>query len=152
MKKLVLTLITLIAVASLFSCQNNKPLPPPVELTPARIHTLTTDEFIEKIGDLTSTPWRLLYDKPVIIDFYADWCGPCKILEPHLWNIADEYYGKVDIFRVDVEADKKFAALWEVSSLPSLYFIPQTGAPKLYVGYRSTADLRELVEKEFMNK
>ncbi|MBL7688919.1 MAG: thioredoxin [Bdellovibrionaceae bacterium] len=97
--------------------------------------TLTTDGFKQKIFDYTKGgEWSFKGDRPVIIDFYATWCGPCKRLAPVLDELAQEYDGKVDIFKVDTDQEQELAGLFEIRSVPSILFIPKNGAPQMAAG------------------
>lgn len=73
-------------------------------------------------------------DKPVIIDFYADWCGPCKMVAPVLEELSKEYDGKVQIYKVDTEAEQELAQVFGIRSIPSILFIPKEGKPQMTMG------------------
>ncbi|NSW44464.1 MAG: thioredoxin [Bacteroidales bacterium] len=96
---------------------------------------LTTSEFKEKIFNYEKNQeWKYEGDKPSIIDFYADWCSPCKMVAPILEELAKEYEGKIDIFKVDTEAEQELAAVFGIRSIPSLLFIPKDGQPQMAMG------------------
>lgn len=97
---------------------------------------LTTSEFKKRVMDFDKHPqeWVFEGDKPAIIDFYATWCGPCKATAPILDELANDYAGKVDIYKVDVDQQQELAALFGVRSIPSLLFIPKEGKPQMQVG------------------
>ncbi|MBO1363483.1 thioredoxin [Prevotella sp. A2931] len=97
---------------------------------------LTTSEFKKKVMDFDKHPqeWVFEGDKPAIIDFYATWCGPCKATAPILEELANDYAGKLDIYKVDVDQQQELAALFGVRSIPSLLFIPKQGNPQMQVG------------------
>ncbi|WP_405372308.1 thioredoxin [Phocaeicola sp.] len=97
---------------------------------------LTKTDFLNKVANYETTPneWRFLGDKPAIIDFYATWCGPCKMLAPVLDEIAEEYEGKVDVYKINVEEEEELAALFGIRSVPTLLFIPMEGAPQMAQG------------------
>lgn len=78
--------------------------------------------------------WKFEGDKPCIIDFYADWCGPCKMVAPVLEELNEEYKGKVDVFKVNTEEEQKLAGLFGVQSIPSLLFVPKDGEPQMAQG------------------
>jgi len=96
---------------------------------------LTTSEFKEKVFNYEKNQeWKYEGDKPCIIDFYADWCSPCKMVAPILEELAKEYEGKIDIFKVDTEAEQELAAVFGIRSIPSLLFIPKDGQPQMAMG------------------
>lgn len=96
---------------------------------------LTTETFKEKVFNYeTSTAWKFEGDKPCIIDFYADWCGPCKMVAPILEELSKEYEGKVDIYKVDTEEEQELAAVFGIRSIPSILFIPKNGQPQMAMG------------------
>ncbi len=96
---------------------------------------LTAAEFKQKVFNYeTQKEWKFTGDKPVIIDFYADWCGPCKMVAPVLEELSKEYDGKVQIYKVDTEAEQELAAVFGIRSIPSILFIPMEGKPQMSMG------------------
>jgi thioredoxin 1 len=96
---------------------------------------LTKETFQQKIFDYeTSKEWKFAGQLPAIVDFYADWCGPCKMVAPILKELADEYKGKVDIYKVDTEQEQELAGVFGIRSIPSILFIPKTGKPQMAMG------------------
>ena len=110
----------------------------------ATIH-LTNEQFIARVGDYRSNPghFDFLGDKPALIDFYADWCGPCKMLSPVLDEIAEAYDGKVDIYKVNIESEEELATLFGVRSVPTLFFIPTQGNPQRTLGVMPKRQIEE---------
>ncbi len=102
----------------------------------ANVRYLTKAEFLTKIVDYETNPgeWKFLGDKPAIIDFYASWCGPCKAIAPILEELAVEYKGRVDIYKIDTEKEQELAALFGVRAIPSILFIPLDGQPQMAQG------------------
>ena len=99
------------------------------------IEHLNVDSFKEKIFDYTvHKEWKYEGDNPAIIDFYADWCGPCKMVEPILEELATEYEGKMDFYKVDTEDQQELAAVFGIQSIPSMLFIPAEEQPQMAVG------------------
>lgn len=99
------------------------------------VETLTTEDFKEKIFNYEeSQQWSYKGDLPCIIDFYADWCGPCKMVEPILEELAKEYEGKLKIYRVNTDQEQELAAVFGIRSIPSLLFVPLNDQPQMAVG------------------
>jgi thioredoxin len=97
---------------------------------------LTKSEFIQKIWDFNSSPneWKYLGKKPAIIDFYADWCGPCKIASPILDEIGSEYAGKILVYKINTDQERELAQVFGISGIPSFLYIPATGKPVMMSG------------------
>jgi len=96
---------------------------------------LTVDSFKEKIFDFESgSQWLYKGDLPCIVDFYADWCGPCKMLSPLMDELSREYEGKVAIYKVNTESEGELASLFGVTGIPSILFIPMEGKPQMAAG------------------
>ena len=96
---------------------------------------LTKAEFLTKVFDYENNKeWKYQGDTPAIIDFYADWCGPCKMIAPVLEELAKEYDGKVKIYKIDTEAEQELAAVFGIRSIPSILFIPKEGQPQMAQG------------------
>lgn len=96
--------------------------------------SLTKKEFNLKIADTNADTWKYLGDKPAIVDFYADWCGPCRIIAPSLEELAAKYNGKIYIYKVDTDKEQELAQKFGISSIPSLLFIPMNGEPQMVKG------------------
>lgn len=113
---------------------------------------LTKADFLNKVANYESNPneWKFLGNRPALIDFYATWCGPCKMLAPTLDELAEEYEGKVDIYKINVEEEEELASVFGIRSVPSLLFIPMTGAPKMAQGALPKSALKEAIESELL--
>ena len=110
----------------------------------ATIH-LTKGGFLRRIADIETmaTDWKFLGDKPAVIDFYASWCGPCQRLLPVIETLSDEFEGKIDIYKVNVDQEEELAAAFNIRTIPTLIFIPMDGKPEREVGGKSESELRE---------
>ncbi len=100
-----------------------------------KLEHLTNETFKEKIFNYeASKDWKFEGKIPAIIDFYADWCAPCKTVAPILEELKDEYGDKLDIFKVNTEEQRELASVFGVQSIPSLLFIPKEGQPQMAMG------------------
>lgn len=96
---------------------------------------LTKDSFKEKVFDYEKNQqWIFEGTKPCMIDFYADWCGPCKMVAPVLEELDKEYNGKIDIYKVNTEVEQELAAVFGIQSIPSLLFVPKDAQPQMAMG------------------
>jgi thioredoxin 1 len=96
---------------------------------------LTKQTFLDKIFNYeVNQEWKFEGELPAIIDFYADWCGPCKMVAPILEELSKEYEGKINIYKIDTEAEQELAAAFNIRSIPSMLFIPKEGQPQMAVG------------------
>lgn len=96
---------------------------------------LTKDTFKEKVFNFEANKdWKFEGNKPCLIDFYADWCQPCKMVAPILEELQTEYEGKLDIYKVDTEDQQELAGMFGIRSIPSLLFVPMDGQPQMAQG------------------
>lgn len=114
----------------------------------ATIH-LTNEQFIARVADYKATPgkFEFLGDKPALIDFYAGWCGPCKMLAPVLEELSDEFTGEVDVYKVNVDEEEELAMLFGIRSIPTLIFIEKGGTMHRSQGTMGKPQLKEAIEK-----
>ena len=99
------------------------------------VEYLTKETFQTKVFNYEKNQeWKFEGDKPCIIDFYADWCGPCKMVAPILEELATEYDGKLNIYKIDTEVEQELASVFGVRSIPSLLFVPLEGQPQMAAG------------------
>ncbi|MDC3403070.1 thioredoxin [Flavobacteriaceae bacterium] len=111
---------------------------------------LTTQKFKEDIFDYTAEKeWNYKGDKPAIIDFFADWCGPCKMVAPILEELSDEN-PDVIIYKVDTEVEQELSAVFQIRSIPSILFIPKDGQPMMQAGALPKNALQEIIDKELV--
>ena len=109
---------------------------------------ITHDYFVQHVCDYINngSEWKFLGERPAILDFYATWCGPCKATAPHLDKIAEEYEGRLDVLKIDVDQEPKLAQLFGVRSVPTLLFIPMAEQPQMQTGAMSYAQLKEVAD------
>ena len=99
------------------------------------VEHLTKESFLSKVFNYeTNKEWKFEGVKPCVIDFYADWCGPCKMVAPILEDLSRDFEGKVDIYKVDTEAEQELAAVFGIRSIPSILFVPADGQPQMAMG------------------
>ncbi len=107
---------------------------------------LTKETFLEKVFNFEKNKdWKFEGDVPCIIDFYADWCGPCKMVAPVLEELSDEYEGKLNIYKVDTEVEQELAAAFGIRSIPSMLFVPKDEAPQMAQGAMPKHDLVKII-------
>lgn len=171
MKKLLFTSIILFSFVAIYSCDNNKTQnetkndknnndlvsEKPTSVTNAPktnngkpVH-LTKETFLELVMDYNKNPqtWVFKGDLPCIIDFYADWCRPCRMAAPVLEELAAEYEGKVNIYKVDTQTQKELSAVFGIQSLPSFLYCPKQGNPQMSSGIgRTTEETKAMFVKK----
>ena len=108
---------------------------------------LTQDEFIKKVFNYKqNTEWKYLGDTPAIIDFYADWCKPCKLVSPIMEELAEKYKGKIIVYKMNVDKERDLANAFQIASIPTLLFIPKNGQPQAAVGVQSKEEYIKIIE------
>lgn len=111
------------------------------------IEHLTAETFKEKVFDyVNEKEWKYKGDKPAIIDFYADWCSPCKMLAPILEEIDKEYNGKIQIYKINTEEEQELSYAFGIQSIPSILFIPMDEQPRMAVGALPKNNLEEIIK------
>jgi thioredoxin len=96
---------------------------------------LTKESFLSKVFNFENNKeWKYEGDKPCVIDFYADWCGPCKMVSPILEELADEFTGKMNVYKINTEEEQELAGAFGIRSIPSFLFVPLNGQPQMAVG------------------
>jgi thioredoxin len=119
----------------------------------ANIIYLTNDSFKKMVFDYENNKeWKYEGTKPAIIDFYADWCAPCRQVSPLVEQLAKEYSGKIVVYKVDTEKEKKLSQSLGISSLPTLLFIPAKGEPQAVIGALPKASLVKAVNEILLIK
>ncbi len=109
--------------------------------------------FKEKIFDFeNSETWKFRGSKPAIIDFYADWCEPCRMLSPILEELSTEQEGKIDIYKVNTEASPDLSAMFGIRGIPAMLFIPLTGEPEMTSGFMPKEEIEKIMVEIFGTK
>ena len=103
---------------------------------------ITKEQFLKEVWNYNDSPndWKFLGEKPVIIDFYADWCGPCRTASPILEEIANEYAGKIKVYKIDTQKERELASVFGIQSIPAFLYIPVEGKPVMTAGIGRTKD------------
>ena len=118
----------------------------------SKVKQLTYSEFIKTIWDFEKNNDTFIYKGklPAVIDFYADWCGPCRRVSPIMEKMANEYDGKLLVYKVNVDNEKQLASVFGVRSIPMVLFIPVKGQPMAQTGAMTEEQYRQVVEKELL--
>jgi thioredoxin 1 len=136
-------LLTFLGVS--YSQQQNTNTGSVIHLTNAQFKTLIFNYEVNK-------EWKYAGSKPAIIDFYANWCGPCRIMAPRLEEIAKEFAGKIIVYKVDTDQEQQLSTNLGVQSLPTLVFIPQNGKPQASIGVISKESLVNAIHEVLLIK
>lgn len=114
---------------------------------------ITTEDFKKYVWDFEANTQsiELKSSVPVIVDFYATWCGPCRMLAPELKALQKEYKDKLVVYKVDVDREPKLARFFGIKAMPTIYFIPTSGKATYAQGYMTKDQLKEIVDQFFFN-
>lgn len=153
MKTLKTTVLCLAICLLCFACKDNKQVEENNNLKEVNkdlVNEINSEEFLSKVLDISpikeGKALKFKGDKPVIIDFYATWCGPCKRQAPIMEEIAKKYKGKIDVYKIDVDKTQDIARFFNISSIPTLLFIPKSGELFLNAGLTPQEDIEESIE------
>ena len=149
MKKLLISAFALLAFAAGSQAQTNNK-----NAKNMKTIALTKADFLKKVADYEKNPeeWIYLGDKPAIIDFYASWCGPCKMVAPVLEELAAEYDGQIYVYKVNTEQEQELAALFNIRSIPSFLFIPMNDKPQMAMGAMPKSSFKEAIDGVLLKK
>lgn len=107
---------------------------------------LTKETFLEKVFNYEQNQeWKFEGELPCLIDFYADWCQPCKMIAPILEELSKEYEGKINIYKIDTEEETELAGAFGIRSIPSLLFVPMNGQPQMAMGALPKESLKQAI-------
>ncbi len=114
---------------------------------------LTKETFQEKVFDYENkSEWEYQGDVPAVIDFYADWCGPCKMIAPIMEELSEEYDGQVNFYKIDTEQQQELAAAFGIQSIPSILFIPTEGKPQMAAGALPKETFKQVIDEELLGQ
>jgi len=119
----------------------------------AKPEFLTYDTFLEKVWNFEKNPQQWVYegDEPCVIDFYADWCRPCKMVAPIMEDLAKQYNGKVKIYKINVDKEKQLASVFQIRSIPAVLFSPKEGKPMMQVGALPKDAYIKIINENLLN-
>lgn len=144
MKKLLITAFALLAFAAGSQAQTNNK-----NAKNMKTIALTKADFLTKVANYETNPteWKYLGDKPALVDFYASWCGPCRMVAPILEELAGEYESKIVVYKVNTEKEPDLAAAFGIRSIPSILFIPMSGKPQMLQGAMPKDAFKKAIEE-----
>ena len=150
MKRILASLIVLFALFSTSCAQSKKE----VKKEDTSVIQMDKQMFLDKVFDYTTgaTEWKYQSSKPAVIDFYATWCGPCRMVAPILKDLAKEYGDSIVVYKVDTDKEKELSMAMGIQSLPTIVFIPQTGQPQIIVGAADKATFKRAINEVLLNK
>ena len=159
MKKILISILSILILASCGnSNKDNKKSSPVQETTNSTVvnslvKNLDYNTFIKKVWDIETSPNSFVYKGklPCIIDFYADWCGPCKRVASIMESIAQEYEGEVVVYKVNVDKEQKLPLIFKVKNIPTVFFLPTEGQPLSQVGALSKEEYISIINKHLIN-
>ncbi len=114
---------------------------------------LNKQTFLEKVFNYEQNKeWKYEGELPALVDFWAPWCGPCRMVGPVLEELSEEYKGKVNIYKVNTDEEQELGGVFGIRSIPSLLFVPKEGQPRMAVGALPKESLIEAIEKELLGE
>ena len=139
MKRIIIAVLCALGLVSALDAQEKK-----------GVLTLSSKEFKTKVYDISAKNPEYLGSKPAIVDFYASWCGPCKMLAPVLEELAKEYEGQIYIYKVDTEAEEELSRAFGIRSIPTMLFVPMNGQPMMTQGALPKAELDKIIKERLL--
>lgn len=142
--------LTLLLFVSLAACAGS----PNHSDSEGEVIVLNKADFLTKVFDYEKNPskWTYQGDKPCIIDFYADWCGPCRRVAPVLKELAKRYKDDIVIYKINVDKERELAGTFGVSSIPMILFVPMKGEPQVSMGALPEESFVKMIEEVLLEK
>lgn len=146
MKNLTFLLLFITAI-HLQACSGNNETGNAGSTEEGQVVKLTAENFRKLIWDYQSNPNQFVFrgDQPVVIDFYADWCRPCKMIAPIMAELSQEYKGKIRFYKVNTDEQRELSGIFNISSIPAVLMIPVTGKPQMSVGAQQKTGYVEMI-------
>lgn len=134
--------------------ENSEVSTSPSNTDEGKVITLTEAEFKKLVWDYetNAAEWKFEGKLPAVVDFYADWCGPCKRVAPIMEKLAKEYEGKITIYKVNTDHNRQLSGVFGITSIPSILFIPQKGQPAMQAGAMQEDQYRKIFEEFVLGK
>ena len=144
MKKTILLAMVILATTFTACAQDKK--------DESKVKQLTYKEFLKKVWNFENNPNTFVYKGklPAVIDFYADWCGPCRRVAPVMEKLAEEYDGQLLVYKINVDQEKELANAFQVKSIPMVLFIPMEGQPMMQVGALPEEGYKQVIEEQLL--
>ena len=144
MKKTILIAMAIIAASISANAQEEK--------KESKVIHLTYKEFLKKVWDFEKDPTTFNYKGklPAVIDFYADWCGPCRRVAPIMERLAEEYDGKLLVYKINTDQERELSAAFQVKSIPMVLFVPMEETPLMSVGAMQEQEYRQVIEEQLL--
>lgn len=166
MKNQILVILSFFAIFSIISCNNNSKTTQDKNVDnqtnqqtsvsqsatieaakEGKVMFINKKQFIDNIYDYEKNPeWTFKSELPCVIDFYADWCKPCKMISPFMEELAQEYKGKVHFLKINVDVEEELARQFNISSIPAVMYCPKNGKPQMNIGGMPKEEIKKLVE------
>ncbi len=154
MKKALTLIMVMVFSLPLLTMASTKVLPgeTPPKKHDGKVIKITTEQFKELIWDYEKNPDEWVYkgDLPCMIDFYADWCRPCKMIAPIMDQLAEEYKGEIYIYKVDTEAEKEIARIFNIRSIPAILLVPMNEKPQMATGALPKTTFEQIINQTLL--
>ena len=149
MKRLIVTAACILTFAAGADGQTDNKNDNTKQTNTMKTIALTKADFLTKVANYETNPteWKYLGDKPALVDFYASWCGPCRMVAPILEELAGEYESKIVVYKVNTEKEPDLAAAFGIRSIPSILFIPMSGKPQMLQGAMPKDAFKKAIEE-----